>query len=93
MPNHYRIAAIPGDGIGPEVVSAGITALQALSNTFGTFTLDFAHIGWNSDTYKKTGRYIPENGLSELKKYDAILFGAVGAPGTTPLPHPSLITK
>ena len=92
MPNNYRIATIPGDGIGPEVIAAGITALQALSDTLGTFTLDFTHIDWNSGTYKKTGRYIPENGLSELKKHDAILFGAVGAPGK-PYPTPSGTTQ
>lgn len=82
MPKQYRIATIPGDGIGPEVISAGITALQAVSKALGTFTLEFTHIDWNSETYKRTGQYIPENGLSELKNHDAILFGAVGAPGT-----------
>jgi isocitrate/isopropylmalate dehydrogenase len=80
MPQH-RIATIPGDGIGPEVISAGTTVLHALSRALGTFSLDFTHLDWSSDTYKRTGRYIPEDGLAELKKHDAILFGAVGAPG------------
>ena len=77
----YSIASIPADGIGPEVVSAGIEALQVLANTLGTFKLSFKHFDWSSETYKKTGEYIPEGGLDELRKHDAILFGAVGAPG------------
>lgn len=69
------------DGIGPEVVDAAITVLKTLSETLGSFDIDFTHFDWSSDTYKKTGQYIPEGGLDELKKHDAILFGAVGAPG------------
>lgn len=77
----YNIASIPADGIGPEVISAGIEALTALASTLQTFNLDFTHYDWSSDTYKKTGKYIPDGGLDQLKKHDAILFGAVGAPG------------
>jgi isocitrate/isopropylmalate dehydrogenase len=77
----YNIASIPADGIGPEVISAGIEALTALADTLQTFNLDFTHYDWSSDTYKKTGKYIPDGGLDQLKKHDAILFGAVGAPG------------
>jgi isocitrate/isopropylmalate dehydrogenase len=77
----YRIASIPGDGIGPEVISAGITVLRKLASVLGTFDLQFAHFDWSSDFYKKYGRYIPEGGLEDLKKHDAIFFGAVGAPG------------
>lgn len=77
----YSIASIPADGIGPEVVEAGIEVLKALADTLQTFELDFTHYDWSSDTFKKTGKYIPDNGLEELKKHDAILFGAVGAPG------------
>lgn len=69
------------DGIGPEVVDAAITVLKTLSETLGSFDIDFTHFDWSSDTYKKTGQYIPDGGLDELKKHDAILFGAVGAPG------------
>ncbi|PYH43761.1 putative tartrate dehydrogenase [Aspergillus saccharolyticus JOP 1030-1] len=76
----YRIASIPADGIGPEVVEAGITALHALADTLKTFTLEFTHYDWSSETYKKTGQYIPDGGLDSLKQHDAILFGAVGAP-------------
>lgn len=77
----YSIASIPADGIGPEVIDAGIAALQALADTLKTFQLDFTHYDWSSETYKKTGKYIPDGGLDQLKKHDAILFGAVGAPG------------
>lgn len=77
----YSIAAIPADGIGPEVIGAGMEVLTELAATLKTFRLDFKNYDWSSDTYKKTGQYIPEGGLDELKKHDAILFGAVGAPG------------
>jgi isocitrate/isopropylmalate dehydrogenase len=77
----YSIASIPADGIGPEVISAGIDALTALADTLQSFNFDFTHYDWSSDTYKKTGKYIPDGGLDQLKKHDAILFGAVGAPG------------
>lgn len=81
----YSIASIPADGIGPEVIDAGIVALQALADTLNTFKLDFTHHDWSSETYKKTGKYIPDGGLEKLKKHDAILFGAVGAPGKASL--------
>lgn len=77
----YSIASIPADGIGPEVINAGITALNALTDTLKTFKLEFKNYDWSSETYKKTGKYIPDGGLEELKKHDAIFFGAVGAPG------------
>lgn len=77
----YNIASIPADGIGPEVIEAGITALNALTDTLQTFKLNFKNYDWSSETYKKTGKYIPDGGLEELKKHDAIFFGAVGAPG------------
>src|SRR6185503_20579808 len=73
----YRIASIPGDGIGNEVIPAGIEVLQKLQDGF---RLEFEHFDWSSDRYKKTGAYIPEGGLEELRKFDAIFFGAVGAP-------------
>ena len=75
----YRIAAIPGDGIGNEVIPAGIEVLQKLSSLEG-FSLHFENLDWSSGRYKKTGAYIPAGGLEALKKFDAIFFGAVGAP-------------
>lgn len=77
----YTIASIPADGIGPEVIDAAVVVLKTLAETLGTFELDFTHFDWSSETYKRTGKYIPDGGLDELKKHDAILFGAVGAPG------------
>jgi isocitrate/isopropylmalate dehydrogenase len=77
----YSIASIPADGIGPEVINAGIEVLQTLTESMGTFDLKFKHYDWSSNTYKETGKYIPDGGLDELKRHDAILFGAVGAPG------------
>ena len=75
---HYEIASIPADGIGPEVISAGLTVLQHLSKTLGTFTLNSTHFTWSSDYYLEHNTYIPPGGLDELKKFNAILFGAVG---------------
>jgi hypothetical protein len=77
----YRIASIPADGIGPEVIEAGTTVLKKLASTLDTFDLEFTNFDWSSDTYKKTGKYMPDDGLKTLKTFDAILFGAVGAPG------------
>lgn len=77
--NTYKIASIPADGIGPEVISAGIRVLETLSEAFASsFTFTFKYFDWSSDTYLKSGRYIPEGGLDELRTFDAILFGAVG---------------
>jgi tartrate dehydrogenase/decarboxylase / D-malate dehydrogenase len=73
----YRIAAIPGDGIGNEVIPAGIEVLQ---NAADGFRLEFEHFDWSSRRFKETGAYIPGGGLDQLKKFDAIFFGAVGAP-------------
>ncbi|CAG8261033.1 unnamed protein product [Penicillium salamii] len=76
----YRIASIPGDGIGPEVVSATIQVVEKLAKTLGTFNIDFDHIPWGTAYYKETGKYVSEDCLDTLRKYDAGLFGAVGAP-------------
>jgi tartrate dehydrogenase/decarboxylase / D-malate dehydrogenase len=73
----YRIAAIPGDGIGNEVIPAGI---EVLGRAADGFRLEFEHFDWSSKRYQQTGRYIPEGGLERLKAFDAIFFGAVGAP-------------
>jgi len=78
--NSYKIAAIPGDGIGKEVIAAGVEVLQALATRDGGFKLDFEAFDWGSDYYKKHGVMMPENGRETLKSFDAIYFGAVGAP-------------
>lgn len=80
--NHnYRIASIPADGIGPEVVSAAIEVVTKLSQSLKTFTVEFTHIPWGTAYYKEHGRYVDENVLEVLRGYDASLFGSVGAPG------------
>jgi tartrate dehydrogenase/decarboxylase/D-malate dehydrogenase len=76
----YKIAAIPADGIGPEVIAAGLQALEALERREGTFKLDVTHFDWGSDYYKRTGMMMPADGTAQLKPFDAIFFGAVGAP-------------
>lgn len=76
----YKIAAIPADGIGNEVIAAGIQALQSLAVRDGGFELDFTHFDWGSDRYKREGALMPEDGTETLKAFDAIFFGAVGAP-------------
>ena len=75
----YKIAAIPGDGIGKEVIAAGIDVLEALSQK-ENFGLQVESFDWSSDRYLRTGAYIPEGGLEKLKSFDAIFFGAVGSP-------------
>jgi len=76
----YKIAAIPADGIGEEVIAATIETMGALQQRFADLEFEFKHYDWGSDYYKKNGIMMPENGLEELKQSDAILFGAVGAP-------------
>ncbi|MCW5604097.1 MAG: tartrate dehydrogenase [Burkholderiales bacterium] len=76
----YKIAAIPGDGIGLEVIAAGLKVLEVLAGRDGGFRLKVEHFPWSSDYYKQHGHYIPEGGLDRLKTFDAIFFGAVGAP-------------
>ena len=75
----YKIAAIPGDGIGKEVIAAGLRVLDAAAARDG-FAVDVTHFDWGSDRYKATGRLMPEDGTTTLKAFDAIYFGAVGAP-------------
>jgi len=75
----YKIAAIGADGIGPEVISAGLQVLEALAAKDSGFQLKVEHFPWSSDYYLAHGHYIPEGGLERLKTFDAIFFGAVGA--------------
>ncbi len=76
----YKIAAIPGDGIGTEVVSAGVEVLRAVAGRDGSFNLAVEHFDWGGDYYKRYGRMMPEDGLSQLRHHDAILFGSAGHP-------------
>jgi tartrate dehydrogenase/decarboxylase/D-malate dehydrogenase len=76
----YSIAAIPADGIGPEVINAGVEALGALQRRCGDFRLRITTFDWGSDYYRRHGVMMPEDGVEQLKAFDAIYFGAVGAP-------------
>jgi tartrate dehydrogenase/decarboxylase/D-malate dehydrogenase len=76
----YRIAAIPGDGIGAEVVAAGVEVLQAIAARAGNIQFAFDHFDWGGEYYKKHGRMMPENGRDQIRRHDAILFGSAGHP-------------
>jgi tartrate dehydrogenase/decarboxylase/D-malate dehydrogenase len=76
----YSIAAIPADGIGPEVVEAGLQVLRALEQRLGDLRFDVETFGWGSDWWKAHGEMMPADGLDRLRRFDAIFFGAVGAP-------------
>lgn len=76
----YTIAAIPGDGIGKEVIPAGIEVLRILGECEGTFGMHFETLPWGCDYYHETGLMMAQDGLEILKKFDAIFFGAVGHP-------------
>lgn len=76
---NYKIAAIPGDGIGVEVIAAGLEVLEGLARRLGSFAFDVSHYPWDSEYYLQHGHYIPEGGLDEIKQADAIFFGAVGS--------------
>ena len=76
----YRIAAIPGDGIGGEVVSAGVEVMTALAERAGGFRLEVDRFDWGGEYYKKHGRMMPENGRDQIRNHDAILFGSAGHP-------------
>ncbi len=76
----YKIAAIPGDGIGSEVVDAGVEVLKELAKREQTFAFHFDHFDWGGEYYKKHGRMMPENGRDLIRHHDAILFGSAGHP-------------
>lgn len=76
---NYKIAAIPGDGIGVEVIAAGLEVLEGLAKRLGGFAFEVSHYPWDSEYYLEHGHYIPAGGLEEIKQADAIFFGAVGS--------------
>ena len=75
----YRIAVIPGDGIGQEVIPPTLEVLEACGRRFGV-TFEWRHFDWSADHYFRHGRMMPEDGLDRLRPHDAILLGAVGHP-------------
>jgi len=78
--NRYKIAVIEGDGIGLEVVPEGLRALEAAGRCC-QIVFDWHHFDWSCQTYLKTGRMMPQDGLDQLRTFDAIYLGAVGYPG------------
>src|ERR1700691_73401 len=80
MPKQRGVELVPADGIGAEVISAGLEVLDALASRDGGFSLVVDHYDWGSNWYRKHGAFMPADGLAWLKTCDAIFFGAVGDP-------------
>ena len=92
MTKRYRIAVIPGDGIGKEVVPEGLRALETAARRFG-IEFQWDELPWSCDYYAQHGRMMPEDWFERLRRHDAMFFGAVSSArkpsGTTSLPIPS----
>ena len=80
MTKTYKIAVIPGDGIGKETTPEGLRVLDAAARKFG-FSLVLKHYDWSCETYKQTGAMMPADGLDQLRESDSVFLGAVGWPG------------
>lgn len=80
----YKIAVIPGDGIGKEVVPAAIEVLDTVAKLDGGFQFEWTYFPWGCDYYLEHGEMMPEDGIETLKKYDQIFLGAVGMPELVP---------
>ena len=76
----YKIAVIPGDGIGPEVINSGVEVLKALSKTEPNLNIEFTTFDWGGDYFRKNGEMMPDSGVEQLKEYDTIYFGSAGDP-------------
>ncbi|MCB0010231.1 MAG: NAD-dependent isocitrate dehydrogenase, partial [Anaerolineales bacterium] len=76
----YKIAVIPGDGIGREVIPEGIKVLEAVGRQMD-IQFQWDEFGWSCEHYARTGRMMPEDGLEQIANHDAIFLGAVGYPG------------
>ena len=77
----HRIAVIAGDGVGPEVIAEGVKVLEKAAQLDGGFRFEFTYFPWGCEYYLREGRMMPENGIEQLSKFDAIFLGAVGYPG------------
>ena len=84
MVKEYRIAVIPGDGIGKEVMPEGHKVLKAVEEVLGDFHLHLEEYLWGSQYYLKHGRMMPQDALKTLENYDAIYLGAIGMPSMVP---------
>ena len=76
----YRIACIPGDGIGKEVIPAGQQVLEVLARSQGELSFEFTRFDWGGDWYRKHAEMMPADGVDQLRGMDAILFGSAGDP-------------
>ena len=76
----YKVAVIPGDGVGLEVIDEGRKALEAVAAVIGDLSFQFTEFPWGSEYYRETGNLMPEDGIETLQEFDTILFGAVGDP-------------
>ena len=82
----HKVAVIPGDGIGPEVIGEGVKVLEKVAELDGTFSFEFTHFPWGCEYYLKHGRMMAEDGIEQLSQFDAIyravepilLIGAAG---------------
>jgi 3-isopropylmalate dehydrogenase len=83
MGKSYKIAVIPGDGTGPEVINEGEKALNAASKKFG-FTMEMTRFDFGGDRYLSTGEVLPDSAAEEMKRFDAIYLGAIGHPDVKP---------
>ncbi len=80
MEKRYRIALIPGDGIGREVVPAAVEVLEAVGRRHA-LSFQWVELDWSCDRYRRTGAMMPADGVEQVRPFDAILLGAVGYPG------------
>ena len=83
MSRNYKIAVLPGDGTGPEVVAEGLKVMRAAAQKFG-FTFDETTFNWGGEHYLATGEILPEDAVDQLKKFDAVFLGAIGHPKVKP---------
>ncbi len=77
----YKIAVIPGDGVGPEVLAEGVKVLKKVAELDGNFHFEFVYFPWGCEYYSKHGKMMDDDGMERLKEFDAIYLGAVGYPG------------
>lgn len=77
----FKLALIPGDGIGPEVVAEGVKVLKAIEKLDPNLSFSFTEFPWGCEYYLENGKMMDENGIDQLKEFDAIYLGAVGYPG------------
>ena len=83
MSNTYKIAVLPGDGTGPEVVAEGLKVLKAAADKFD-FNFETENFDWGGDRYLATGNVLPDDAAETLKKFDSVFLGAIGHPDVKP---------